>query len=112
MESPALLVSISLIHPTLKASVLPCAALHFLESAHRIVVQDDLYRADYYQSLMEFREQTYQRLQKYAAQQFFKTHHYLSGTPPPPGAHKSPVLVAMQGFCAVFPWRADIPAKY
>ena len=48
-------------------------------SSKHPILQDDLYRADYYQSLMEFREQTYQRLKKYSKQQFFKTEHYLQG---------------------------------
>ena len=41
--------------------------------------QDDLYRPNYYQSLMEFREQTLQRLQKFVDQRFFKTMDYLTG---------------------------------
>lgn len=41
-------------------------------------MQDDLYRPNYYQSLMEFRAQTLARLEKYAAQRFFKTEDYLA----------------------------------
>jgi hypothetical protein len=59
----------------------PCATLHELKLGHHLILQDDLYRADYYQPLMQFRDQTYQRLKKYAAQKFFMTHHYLSGAP-------------------------------
>lgn len=43
------------------------------------VMQDDLYKPNYYQSLMDFREQTLQRLQKYVDQRFFKTMDYLKG---------------------------------
>jgi hypothetical protein len=39
--------------------------------------QDPLYRYDGYLSLMEFREQTLQRLQKFVAQRFFTVRDYL-----------------------------------
>jgi hypothetical protein len=45
-------------------------------------VQDDLYRPNYYQSLMEFRSQTLQRLQAFAEQRFFKTEDYLKSVLP------------------------------
>lgn len=41
--------------------------------------QDDIYRPNYYQSLMEFREQTLQRLQKFVAQKFFSVRDYVNG---------------------------------
>lgn len=44
--------------------------------------QDDLFKPNYYQSLMEFRAQTLQRLQKFAAQRFFRTQDYLDGVWP------------------------------
>jgi acyl-CoA oxidase len=43
------------------------------------VLQDDLYKPDHYQSLMEFRSQTLERLKKFAAQRFFRTQDYLDG---------------------------------
>jgi hypothetical protein len=42
-------------------------------------LQDDIYRPNYYQSLMEFREQTLQRLKKFVAQKFFSVRDYNSG---------------------------------
>ena len=42
-------------------------------------LQDDLYKPNYYQGLMDFREQTLQRLQKYVDQRFFQTMDYLKG---------------------------------
>ena len=42
-------------------------------------MQDDLYKPNFYQSLMEFRAQTLERLKLFAQQRFFKTEHYLSG---------------------------------
>jgi hypothetical protein len=47
--------------------------------ARCIFFQDELYRPNYYQSLMEFRAQTLERLKKFAAQRFFRTHDYLTG---------------------------------
>lgn len=41
--------------------------------------QDDLYKPNYYQGLMEFRAQTLARLQKFTAQRFFRTQDYLDG---------------------------------
>jgi acyl-CoA oxidase len=43
------------------------------------LLQDDLYRPNHYQSLMEFRAQTLERLKKFANQRFFKTEDYLKG---------------------------------
>lgn len=40
-------------------------------------LQDDLYKPNYYQALMDFREQTLQRLQKFVDQHFFQTMDYL-----------------------------------
>ncbi len=41
--------------------------------------QDPIYRPNYYLSLMEFRELTLQRLQKFVDQRFFSTFDYLRG---------------------------------
>lgn len=50
-----------------------------LELRQRIVefLKDDMYRPNYYQSLMEFREQTLQRLKKFANQRFFDVRDYV-----------------------------------
>jgi acyl-CoA oxidase len=42
-------------------------------------LQDPLYRYNGYLSLMEFREQTLQRLQKFVAQRYFSVRDYLDG---------------------------------
>ena len=44
-------------------------------------LQDPIYRPNYYLSLMEFRDLTLRRLQKYVDQQFFSTFDYLRGEP-------------------------------
>lgn len=41
--------------------------------------QDDMYRLDHYLSLMEFRELTLRRLQKFVGQRFFSVRDYLTG---------------------------------
>ena len=43
------------------------------------MVQDDLYKPDYYLSLLDFREQTLQRLKKFCEQRFFSTADYTKG---------------------------------
>ena len=42
-------------------------------------LQDDIYRQNYYLSLMEFRELTMQRLRKFVDQRFFSVFDYLEG---------------------------------
>ncbi|KAI8465897.1 MAG: hypothetical protein J3K34DRAFT_473059 [Monoraphidium minutum] len=42
-------------------------------------LKDPLYRPDLYLSMMEFREQTLVRLQKFLQQRFFSIRDYLSG---------------------------------
>jgi hypothetical protein len=41
--------------------------------------QDDIYRQNFYLSLMEFRELTLQRLKKFVDQRFFSVFDYLEG---------------------------------
>jgi hypothetical protein len=41
--------------------------------------QDDIYKQEYYLSLMDFRELTLKRLQKYVQQRFFSVEDYLNG---------------------------------
>ena len=43
------------------------------------LLQDDIYRQNYYLSLMEFRELTMQRLKKFVDQRFFSVFDYLEG---------------------------------
>lgn len=42
-----------------------------------VLPQDDIYRPNYYLSLMEFRQLTLDRLQKFVDQKFFTTRDYL-----------------------------------
>lgn len=42
-------------------------------------MQDDIFKPNHYLSLMEFRQLTLERLQKFVAQQFFVTKDYLDG---------------------------------
>lgn len=70
-------------------------------------LQDPLYRPNYYQSLLDFREQTYQRLVLFSAQKFFKTEDYLKSTllrllhPEPAVQHRSASLWQWHAaFCA------------
>lgn len=44
-----------------------------------IASQDDIYKPEYYCSLMEFRDLTLKRLQKYVQQRFFSVEDYLRG---------------------------------
>ena len=44
------------------------------------MLQDDLYRQNFYLNLMEFRELTLQRLKKFVDQHFFSVQDYLQGT--------------------------------
>ena len=46
-------------------------------------LQDDLYKPNHYLSLMEFREQTLQRLKKFCEQRFFSVADYTQGMPLP-----------------------------
>ncbi|KAK9826635.1 hypothetical protein WJX74_007195 [Apatococcus lobatus] len=48
-----------------------------LRDAAMEFMQDDLYKPNYYQGLMDFREQTLQRLQKFVDQRYFQTMDYL-----------------------------------
>ncbi len=50
-------------------------------SAYRspFAMQDDIYKADYYLSLMDFRELTLQRLKHFVDQHFFSVKDYLQG---------------------------------
>ena len=41
--------------------------------------QDDLYRPNHYQSMLDFREQTLQRLKKFVDQRFFSVKDYIQG---------------------------------
>ncbi|KXZ54879.1 hypothetical protein GPECTOR_4g951 [Gonium pectorale] len=41
-------------------------------------LKDDLYRPNHYQSMMDFREQTLQRLKKFVAQKFFSVRDYIN----------------------------------
>ena len=43
------------------------------------MLQDDLYQPNHYLSLMEFREQTLQRLKKFCEQRFFSVADYTKG---------------------------------
>lgn len=44
-----------------------------------VTLQDPIYRPNYYLSLMEFRDLTLRRLQKFVDQRFFSTFDYLRG---------------------------------
>ncbi len=44
-------------------------------------MQDDIYKADYYLSLLDFRELTLQRLKHFVDQKFFSVFDYLQGEP-------------------------------
>ena len=46
------------------------------------MLQDDLYKPDYYLSLPDFREVTLQRLKKFCEQRFFSTADYTRGALP------------------------------
>lgn len=46
------------------------------------MLQDDLYRQNFYLNLMEFRELTLQRLKKFVEQRFFSVSDYLQGVAP------------------------------
>jgi hypothetical protein len=54
--------------------------------------QDDLYRPNHYISLMEFRELTLKRLQKFVGQRFFSVRDYLASACSGPG--RQPTLPA------------------
>jgi hypothetical protein len=45
----------------------------------QLTLQADIYKPNYYQSLMEFRALTLTRLRKFTEQKFFKTEDYLKG---------------------------------
>ena len=42
-------------------------------------MQDEIYKPNHYLSLMEFRQLTLERFQKFVAQQYFITKDYLDG---------------------------------
>ena len=44
-------------------------------------MQDDIYKPDYYLSLLDFRELTLQRLKHFVNQKFFSVSDYLQGEP-------------------------------
>ena len=44
-------------------------------------MQDDIYKPDYYSSLLDFRELTLQRLKHFVKQKFFSVFDYLQGKP-------------------------------
>jgi acyl-CoA oxidase len=49
----------------------------YLAHSTFVALQDDIYRPNHYLSLMDFRELTLQRLQKFVAQRFFSVTDYL-----------------------------------
>ena len=59
----------------------PCMTPHSQLQHPKGCLQDEIYKPNYYQSLMDFRQQTLERLQHFAAQHFFKTEDYLKGAP-------------------------------
>ena len=44
-------------------------------------MQDPLYKANYYLSVMEFRQQTLERLQKFVDRRYFVTKDYIDSEP-------------------------------
>lgn len=46
-------------------------------------LQDDIFKPNHYLSLMEFRQLTLERLQKFVAQRYFITKDYLDGEATP-----------------------------
>ncbi len=58
-----------------------------------------MYRPNYYLSLMEFRDLTLRRLQKFVDQKFFSTFDYLNGEP-----HVSLVSSSLAALCKGSPY--------
>ena len=69
-------------------------------SAYRspFAMQDDIYKADYYLSLMDFRELTLKRLKHFVDQHFFSVKDYLQGEPWDPQSQPLELL------CIVILW--------
>ena len=65
-----------------RAALQTKAATALLSKGNLPVLQDDLYRQNFYLNLMEFRELTLQRLKKFVEQRFFSVSDYLQGVVP------------------------------
>lgn len=57
-------------------------------------MQDDIYKPDYYLSLLDFRELTLQRLKHFVDQKFFSVFDYLQGKPTPASCTASDLVAA------------------
>lgn len=61
-------------------------------------MQDDIYKADYYLSLMDFRELTLQRLKHFVDQHFFSVRDYLQGKPQDPPSQPLELLCILVSY--------------
>ena len=52
---------------------------HYTRSLSFLILQDDIFKPNHYLALMDFRQQTLERFQKFVAQRFFVTKDYIDG---------------------------------